>query len=157
MRRSEREVKGREELSAILKKCAVGRIGLSVDGQPYVVPMNFGFEWEDDTLNLYFHCANEGRRLDMIKDNNKACFQADCSHKLVTAEKPCDHSFRYESIIASGPIEVLSEKEDRIHGLTCIMSKYSKAESFDFPEHELVNTTVLRLSSTEYAGKGLQG
>ena len=157
MRRSEREVKDRAELTDILNKCDACRLGLSEGMQPYVVPMNFGYEWEGDCLNLYFHCANEGRRLDIIATNNKACFEADCSHKLITADEPCDYSFHFESIIAFGEIEVLKNHEERVHGLACIMKKYGRTEKFDFPEEELAPTTILKLTSTDYSGKRLQG
>jgi len=36
---------------------------------PYIVPMNFGYEMADGALSLYFHCANEGRKINIIKKN----------------------------------------------------------------------------------------
>ena len=46
MRRADREVTDRQEILAILNQCTVGHLAL-VDpyGEPYLVPMNFG--WED--------------------------------------------------------------------------------------------------------------
>ncbi|MDR2486705.1 MAG: pyridoxamine 5'-phosphate oxidase family protein, partial [Clostridiales Family XIII bacterium] len=46
MRKADREIKGKEALTEILQKCDVCRLGLNTGGAPYIVPVNFGFEWE---------------------------------------------------------------------------------------------------------------
>ena len=66
MRRKDREVADFTEQLAIIKKCDVCRIALNdEDGFPYIVPMNFGMDVQDGQLYLYFHCATEGKKLDL--------------------------------------------------------------------------------------------
>ena len=79
MRRGEREIKDRKEIEAIIERANVCRIGLSDGKMPYVIPMDFGYK--DNCL--YFHCAREGKKIDIIKRNNSACFEMDIDHAFL--------------------------------------------------------------------------
>ena len=79
MRRSARGIKDRKEIESIIQSAQVCRIGLSEDNVPYVVPMNFGYK--DNCL--YFHCAKAGKKIDVIRQNNKVCFEMDIDQTIV--------------------------------------------------------------------------
>ena len=81
MRRNEREVSEIAVIEEIIKKADVCRIALAVDNIPYIVTMNFGYTSTPEQV-LFFHCANEGRKLDMIRKNNLVCFEMDIEHNL---------------------------------------------------------------------------
>ena len=66
MRRRDREITDREKMLEIVAECDCCRLGLVDNGEAYIVPMNFGFEDAGSALTLYFHCAAEGRKLDLI-------------------------------------------------------------------------------------------
>ncbi len=72
MRRTDREVKDTAEIMKIIEKCDVCRLGLSDGNVPYVVPMNYGYEYSDGKLTLYFHGAKEGKKLQIIQNNASA-------------------------------------------------------------------------------------
>jgi nitroimidazol reductase NimA-like FMN-containing flavoprotein (pyridoxamine 5'-phosphate oxidase superfamily) len=74
MRRKEREIREIKDLLDIIEKCKNCRLGLCDDNQPYIVPLNYGYAYRDSVLTLYFHSAKEGKKMDIIKRNNKACF-----------------------------------------------------------------------------------
>ena len=63
MIRADREITDREQQLAILRDCDVCRIALNdpAAGVPYIVPLNFGVDVEDDEVYLYFHSARRGR------------------------------------------------------------------------------------------------
>ena len=42
------------------------------NGYPYAIPLNHFYDERDG--KLYFHCAKDGLKLDLIKENNQACF-----------------------------------------------------------------------------------
>ena len=44
-------------------------------GLPYVIPLNFGYKIEDNSLVLFFHSAREGRKIDILKEYNAVCFE----------------------------------------------------------------------------------
>ena len=156
MRRSDREVTDKAEIMGIIEKCDVCRLGLSDNNIPYVVPMNYGYEYVGDKLTLYFHSAKEGRKLDVIGRNPLACFEMDCSHRLVEAEEACGYTMEYESIIGSGKIYICSEKSEKITALRLLMQKYAKGREFSFPDHAIDRVTVFRLDVAEFAAKRLK-
>ena len=82
MRRKDKEIIDVNEKINVIKKCKVCRIGLSENNIPYIIPLNFGYKYENNLLTLYFHSALEGKKLDIIKNNNNACFEIDCDNKL---------------------------------------------------------------------------
>ena len=59
MRRKDREITDRAEIEAILNEAMVCRIGLADDGEPYVVPVSFGYE----DGSVYIHSAPEGKKI----------------------------------------------------------------------------------------------
>ena len=156
MRKANREVKDRAGIVSIIEASEVCRIGMYAAGEVYIVPMNFGYDMaEDGTLTLYFHCANEGRKLDMIAQNPNVCFEMDTNHQYIPSkdEKACGASAIFASIIGNGFIEILIDHDERIHALTQLMKHYSKDDHFEFGEKALAATTVLKLTATNYTGK----
>jgi nitroimidazol reductase NimA-like FMN-containing flavoprotein (pyridoxamine 5'-phosphate oxidase superfamily) len=156
MRKSLREIRDPNDLYRILEACDTCRLGLSDDGQPYVVPLNYGYVLEDGHLTLYFHCAVAGRKLEIISRNNRACFEVDCSHQMQTGEAACQYSMNFESIIGSGLVEVVTDPAERLQGLNHLMRHYSGRADWTFDPSALAKTTVLRLLAVEYCGKRLQ-
>ena len=46
-------------------------------GVPYIVPLNYGYEYADGELTFYFHSAKEGRKLEILKKNPTVCLELD--------------------------------------------------------------------------------
>jgi uncharacterized protein len=154
MRRKDREITDIDEKLEIIAKCKVCRIGLSENNFPYIVSLNYGFSYDDDKLALYFHCAAEGKKIDIIKKNNNACFEIDCDTKLIEGTKACDYSYEFRSIIGFGKIIFLETKEEKIIGLNYLMKQQTgKDIKHDYNEKELNKIVVLRMSVDEFSGK----
>ena len=156
MRRSDREIKNIAEIIEIIEKCDVCRLALADNNIPYVVPICYGYEYTDDRLTLYFHAAKEGRKLEMIAKNPLACFEMDCSHKLIKAEEAQNYSMEYESVIGFGKIHMCTEKPEMIKALTLLMKKYDKDRQFDFPDHVIESAAIFKLVVSEFTGKRLK-
>ena len=60
MRRSDRMITDREEIVDVLDSCKVFRMAVHDEEGMYIVPLNFGYTYEEDVLKLYFHSAGEG-------------------------------------------------------------------------------------------------
>ncbi|MDR2759002.1 MAG: pyridoxamine 5'-phosphate oxidase family protein, partial [Spirochaetaceae bacterium] len=105
MRRKDREITDIEELRGIISRCKVCRLAMAENNRPYVVPLNFGYEYQNGELILYFHGAQEGEKIDMLKKNPQVCFEMDGGHRLVEGREAHDYSFAYESIIGFGEVE----------------------------------------------------
>jgi hypothetical protein len=148
MRRNDREIKDIKEINGIIRRCRVCRLAMCDDGQPYIVPLNFGY----DGRFLYFHAAPEGRKIDIIKRNNRVGFEFDILHDIVTAEQACKWGAKYESVMGSGTAEIVDDLEAKKEALQLIMRQYGNG-TWDFKEEILKKTLVLRVRILEISGK----
>lgn len=155
MRRKDREISNMDEIIEIVKKCDICRIALFDEEYPYIVPMNFGYTYNGLEIEFYFHCANAGKKLDLMKANQKVGFEMDCSHKLITGEKACDYTMEYESVCGDGVIEILGE-DQKVKALTHLMQQYSKEISFEFNQNAMKVVTVFKLTVKHIFGKRLK-
>ena len=109
MRRSEKEITDKAQIDSIIRRSKVCRLGLSDDGQPYIVPLCFGY----DGKALYFHCAKEGRKIDILRKNSAVCFEFDIVEGMVEADRACDWGIRYQSVIGFGEARIIEDVNDK--------------------------------------------
>ena len=149
MRRADKEIGSREEMDEIVRGSRVCRIALSMDNMPYIVPVSFGYDGE----SIYIHTAKEGKKLNIINNNNNICFEFERDVKLFRdRENACKWSFSYESVIGMGRIYELESFEGRKYGLNEIMSQYS-GKKWVFGEDELRNIRVWKIEIHSMTGK----
>jgi len=139
-------------MELIISHSDVCRVAFADNNLPYIVTMNFGYSGGDHPC-FYFHCANEGKKLEMLRKNNFVCFELDTDHQIYEGENSCDWGMKFSSIVGYGKISVLEERESKIHGLDSIMSHYSGKTGFSYDERVLGKTTILRLDIEEMTGK----
>ena len=154
MRRKDREITDINDIFSIIEKCDCCRIAFNDEKFPYIIPMNFGIGFENNNITLYFHCASEGRKLDLIKRNPNVSFEMDCSHKLLTGDVACDYSMEYESVIGNGVATIVNE--NKIHALNYIMNKFSDSEDFSYDENYLKAVTVFKIDVCNVSAKRLK-
>jgi hypothetical protein len=149
MRKANREIGDPSAVRAIMKEARVCRLGLADNGMPYVVPMNFGL----GENCLYLHCAAEGLKLDILRKNDRVCFEMDLLREIKKGPEACGWSARYESVIGFGRAVFLSEPEEKRRGLDRIMDHYGAAGPFSYPEEVLAKTEVIRIDIERITGK----
>lgn len=153
MRRADREITAASEIDEILSRADACRVAL-VDGQePYIVTLNYGFRREGARVILYFHCANEGRKLDIIRTNPRACFCVDVDHILVEGGNGCGWGMKYSSVVGFGQLDIVTGERKREEGLQALMEHYSGRTGFSFDPQVLSATTVLRFTAERVTGK----
>jgi nitroimidazol reductase NimA-like FMN-containing flavoprotein (pyridoxamine 5'-phosphate oxidase superfamily) len=143
MRRAEKQVNDIQVIEDIIAKADVIRIGLLDGSEPYIVPLNFGYQ----APYFYMHCANKGRKIEIIKKNPFACFEIDTDHNLVTDKLACGWSMQFKSVMGTGTMEILTNENEKIDGLTILMNQYHPkglSKPYDFTKL-IGRTTVLRL------------
>jgi len=148
MRRGEREITARAEIDAIIRESRVCRLGLADGGRPYVVPLCFGY----DGKALYFHCAREGRKLDILRSNDQVCFEFDVVERFVEAEQGCGWSLRYRSVIGFGTASVIDDPAERLAALDHLMAQYSERR-FTFSPESVARTAVVKVEIRSVSGK----
>jgi len=152
MRRKEREITDIDEISSIISCSDVCRIALSDNNIPYIVTMNFGYAGGAEK-KLFFHCAKEGKKLEIIRKNKLVCFEIDTDHQLYKGEKACDFGMSYRSVVGWGNIEIITDEEEKKRGLDYIMSHYSDRVDFSYEKSVFDRTIILRLEISEMKGK----
>ena len=152
MRRKDREITDFDEMIKIIKKCDSCVLGLKdEDGYPYLIPMSFGLDVKDGQAYLYFHCAMQGKKLDLIRKDNRATFEMDCDHEFIMYDERMSCTMGYASVIGHGLFEFVPD-EDKFNALKILMQQYHE-EDFKFSIESMTRTTVLRLKITDMIGK----
>ncbi len=150
MRRKEKQITDTREIETIIAQAGVCRLGLAVDNTPYVVPVFFGYE----NHCLYVHCAREGRKSDMIKQNPAVCFEMETGIEITGRDKPpCQWSSSYRSVIGYGNAFILEDFEEKKRALDVIMRHYAGPASFPYSKKALESVAVIKIPVTHLSGK----
>jgi uncharacterized protein len=153
MRRADRRVDGRAGLAAILDEADSCAIAFAVGNEPYIVKLNFGYLWEGALPVLFFHCAREGRKLEMMRANPRVCFSLDSGHELVKGSDPCEWGMKYASIVGYGNLSEIEGEAERRSALDRVMRHYGWDGEGAYGGGPLSATKVLRLEVAEMSGK----
>ncbi len=151
MRRSDREVTDRSEILDIIRRCDVCRLALNDGDYPYILPLNFGMDASDGKVILYFHGAAAGRKYDIISKDNRASFEMDCSHRLVTRPERKSCTMEYESVIGRGRIKLV-EGGAKLAALKLLNAHYG-AEALEIDQAVAQRTAVMRLIVEDMTAK----
>jgi len=149
MRRKEKEITKRDELDQIIHNSLICHLSCSLNDQPYVVPLSFGY----DGNAIYFHTAQEGKKNDILSANPLVCLGFEEEIQILPdSDLACRWSFQYQSVIATGIAKEVIHPKDRLHGIKQIMLHFSD-ESWEISEKELSRTTIWQVILTEITGK----
>ena len=141
-----------EQIRHILDTAKVLHLGLAVDNEPYVVPMNYGYTLEDGKLVLYLHSAVKGKKLDMIHANSKVFFSIDCDRMPFEGRGPCQYGLVYSSIMGRGTAAIVEDVEEKKRAMTILM-KTQTGRDFTFEDRLVSIVTVIRIDVAEYTAK----
>lgn len=152
MTRREREVTDINKILEILDKSKVVRIGLVDGDEAYVVPMNYGYTYENEKLTLYLHGARRGKKIDLMRANPKVFFEMDCDIVPFEGEVACKYGITYSSIMGKGKATILEDHEEKMQALTYLM-KTQTGKDFEFNEKLVSVVAVIRIDVTEFTAK----
>ena len=152
MTRRERQVTDPVQIRRILDTGKVLNLGLCVDNEPYVVPMNYGYTMEAGKLTLYLHSAVRGKKLDMIRTNPKVFFEMDCDRKPFEGNLPCQYGLSYSSLMGRGTASIVEDVEEKKKAMSILM-KTQTDKDFSFEDRLVSIVTVIRIDAAEYTAK----
>lgn len=148
MRRTDKEITDRIKIESIIQRSVVCRLGMLDKNRPYIVPLCFGYK--ENTL--YFHSANKGRKIDILKKNNTVCFEFDIDYEPIKADNPCEWGIIYKSVIGFGKAYLVNDFKAKCAALDIIMQQYSD-ETFEYPKTKIKNTLVIKVEIEHMTGK----
>ena len=140
MRRKKQAITDIGIIEDIIQNSKICKLGLSLNNQPYIVPLNFGYE---DNV-LYLHSAISGRKIDIIRQNNNVCFEMDTKTEIVEGKTSCHWTMHYQSVIGFGKASIIEDNTEKAKALKIIVKHYSDVES-NFPEAALNITAVIKV------------
>ena len=179
MRRKDRDVSGDENIAKIIEQCTTCHIAMVDDadaGMPYVIPMSFGYSLKDGALELYFHCAHVGKKLDCIRKNPNVAFSMCVENRIEIHEDVyCKSGRFYASVVGQGKAEIVEDSVEKCHGLSLLMERQAAGEpqsahalqssdsahstqsaashKFEFTPAQAAAVTVFKITSTNFTGK----
>lgn len=133
------------EIVKIISRCQVCHVAMiDPEGNPYLVPMNFGFE--DDII--YLHSAQEGKKIDCLKHNPAVCVNFTTDHELLFQHEAvaCSYSMKYSSVICYGKVEFIEDPEMKVKALHIVMKQYTEGEfTYNPPSIREVNCWIVKV------------
>ena len=152
MTKRELQITDEQQIRAILDGAKVVHVGMCVDNEPYVVPMNYGYAMEDGRLTIYLHSAQQGKKLDMIRQNPKVFFEMDCDWVPFEGEKPCQYGLSYSSVMGRGTATIVEDVEEKKRAMSLLM-KTQTEKDFTFDDRLVSIVAVIRIDAAEYTAK----
>jgi len=149
VRRSDREIKNRDEILDVLQRADTIRLGINGDPFPYVVPLSFGLEDCGGEIHLYIHGAKEGFKHTLLDQNNRVCVDASIFHEYIETETGL--SAKYESVIGFGTAEVVVG-EEAVKGLDLICS-HCGYDGYEYDVSGLEFMRIYRITLSAVTGK----
>ncbi len=165
MRLAKRAVTDPGALREIVEACRTVRLGAMDDGGMFIVPMSFGYDWElDETgaprLTLWLHSAGEGRKAAAFAahgaDGVEVAIEMDREDGVITGDYACAYSFAYRSIMGTGRIFPISNRDEKARGLARIMAHMAPGAPSTFPDAALERVAVWRVEVESFTGKQRQ-
>ena len=151
MRRKINEITDKGIIEEIHSKSEVCRIAMMDGDKPYIVPLNYGY----CNNAIYIHSAPLGKKINLLKHNNKVCFEIEYSSAVVKREIPCDWGAKYRSVIGYGSVEFITDFEQKKKCLDIIMAHYGKKDANVYQDKHVEFVVILKLSIEEIKGKQL--
>lgn len=149
MRRSERQIADTGQMHDIIQASPFMRLALCRENQPYVLPLSFGF----DGIDLFFHCADQGRKIDILQHNPRVCclFEQGLTLKTVRSN-PCAWGVAYATVIVQGVASQITDEATKLTALQCITDHYA-SNAPRVPADKIGHVAVWKITIEEMTGK----
>lgn len=148
MRRKDRQMP--EEFAwEVVDKCEYAFLAMTAeDGSPYGLPVTIA----RGGRAIYFHSALEGRKAECLRRSPRVCLS--CVGE--TRVPPGKFTTLFESAVAFGRAEEVTEDDEKIHALQLLCQRHTPDNMADFPRavaKSLGRTGVWRITVEEITGK----
>ncbi len=119
------------------------------EGEPYILPFNYGYS--DNTI--YIHSSSAGRKIEILKRNNRVCFEIEYGTEIVKNEISCKWTTKYRCLIGYGSVEIITDNDLKRNYLDIIMKHNGKSSNNIYEEKHIINLIILKLNIEKVTGK----
>ncbi|MCP4140606.1 MAG: pyridoxamine 5'-phosphate oxidase family protein [Chloroflexi bacterium] len=156
MRRSDREIKDKEWIIALLNRAGYGVLATCKDGQPFTVARNFAYDPENHAI--YFHGARKGRTFENVGEGTLANLNVSEMGEWILSERAMNFGVYYKGVVAFGKLSVVEDSDEAKRGLQLLMDKHFPDLKPDvnyeaITDIDLKVTAVLRMDINSWSGK----
>lgn len=156
MKRKDREVTDIEMILGFVSRAKFLHLGLFDGKYPYVVPLHYGYEYAEGVLVFFMHCAKEGHKLDLIRENSNVCIELECDVSDISGgEIPCKYGSTYASVIGQGRAEIVREEQEKIKGLKLLMENQT-GRRFEIDGNMAATVEVIKVVLSDFTAKARQ-
>ncbi|MEA4919839.1 MAG: pyridoxamine 5'-phosphate oxidase family protein [Clostridiaceae bacterium] len=153
MRRTDRQVTDLNDIKAILESAKVMHMGMTEDGRPYVLPLNYGYELEENCLKLYFHSALSGRKINVLAKNSSVFCEIASEHGIYgEGEEACVYGYHFASVMGAGNAEILKDHEEKLAALERIMERQAGKTGYVY-KMDLDKIAVVKITIMDFTAK----
>lgn len=142
----------RDVVFKILDEGFVCHAGFAADGQPFVIPTNYGRAGDV----LYLHGSAASRMLRTLSEGVPVCVTVTHVDGLVLARSAFHHSVNYRSVVILGTAHVVEDAAEKMQALRAFTEHVMRgrwAEVRPPSEQEMKATSVLALPLEEVSAK----
>jgi nitroimidazol reductase NimA-like FMN-containing flavoprotein (pyridoxamine 5'-phosphate oxidase superfamily) len=151
IRRREKEIKSKDEIIRILKNTRYVTIAMCEQNNPYLVTLNHGYDSKKNAV--YFHCAKEGKKIDILRKNNVVWGQALIDKGYVSDK--CDHLFATAQFM--GEVVFINDSSEKKHALETMIKQHEqdpeKVIKKQITEESIKRVNIGRIDIIHLSGK----
>jgi uncharacterized protein len=142
-------IESRTEIENVLREENTGYLGMSMDGKPYVVPLNYHYM----DGRIIFHCSFKGKKLDFMRANPEVCFTVGRQPGQVR-EHPGGDSCHVDSdsVVCYGRARILEDIDERKIALNAFNRRFRPAAE-DLSPERLLKCCVVEIRIYEMTGR----
>jgi len=137
----------------IINKSKVCHVSFVDGDDPYGLAFCFGYK---DNI-IYLHTAKAGKKLSILKKNNKVCVVFDTDHDLFYRHEhiACSWRLRYKSVMAFGKAEFVEDYDEKIEGLKIFMQNYAERD-FEYSKPSVDNVEIIKIRIDNMSGRSFE-
>ena len=155
MNRELKRVNDKAMICQILDRAQVACLALHDEPYPYVVPMNYGYTW-DDRLVLYMHMATEGHRLRLLEKDPRVAVNVSLFLDRIGCRQYKGQDQDYRSVNIFGTARVItaeSDPEEFLHGFDVLARKNDRPPVTEISPYMRDHALLLRIDADAVTAK----
>ena len=141
-------MKTSRDMELLLERMAVGRLAVTTEDGPYIVPVNYLFS----EGAIYIHSGQTGRKIEALQADSRVCFLVDEVGPQVVWEQGCGISQIYESVICFGKAEFVEDPVEKRRILEAMVRKFVP-QDHPLKDQNIAKTAVIRIAIESMSGK----
>lgn len=133
-------IENKEQVEEVISRCDICYVGITdLEGNPYVIPMNFGYR---DGV-IYLHSGPTGSSIDMLARNNHVCITFSVDHEVAFrhVQVACSYHMKAKSVVCRGQVGFIDDMAEKREVLDILMKQYSSRD-FTYSDPAVRNVKV---------------